>query len=322
MYKILILTNNLGFNIEADCEKVRKYFADRNIQNTFTFKAVNIPIQIEKYKTIQGYNSITGQPSQIDYMGVTKATKDICRLHAKDGEYQAVVLAWNLDNFLKHPTQSITSWADNVPLYPKTEFLQIAINKYDKDRDAVWKKLSHEILHSYCFTLNRLNLGLNVLDEMDNTIIAGVIFPFYKNDTPYATDSNYAQTLDNIKPHISKLYPKVGYKYFSPAEVAKWKLKPELWQLLDTIRGECGFPFNINSGLRTKAENDALANSVSDSAHLSGLAVDIACTDSSKRDKIVTVAKANGVKRIGIGKTFVHLDVDTSKVQSVMWHYY
>jgi hypothetical protein len=112
------------------------------------------------------------------------------------------------------------------------------------------------------------------------------------------------------------------YKYFSKKEVEKFKLKPALWQLLDKLREECGFPFIINSGLRTEAENNALKDSVSDSAHLSGLAVDLAITDSLKRFKLIEVALKNGVKRIGVGKTFVHIDVADDKPQNVVWHYY
>lgn len=112
------------------------------------------------------------------------------------------------------------------------------------------------------------------------------------------------------------------YKYFSQKEVEKWKLKPELWQLLDKLREECGFPFIITSGLRTEAENNALNGSVSDSAHLSGLACDLAITDSIKRFKLIEVALKNGVKRIGVGKTFIHIDVANDKPQNVMWHYY
>ncbi len=116
--------------------------------------------------------------------------------------------------------------------------------------------------------------------------------------------------------------PAPTYKYFSPAEVAKWKLKPELWAKLDLIRAECGFPFIITSGFRTQAENDALNGSVSDSSHLSGLAVDLSCTDSTRRFKMIDVARKYGIKRLGIGKTFVHMDISTTLPQEVMWHYY
>lgn len=112
------------------------------------------------------------------------------------------------------------------------------------------------------------------------------------------------------------------YTYFSPAEVERWKLKPEMWTLLDKIRGEFGYPIRITSGLRTQAENDALKDSVSDSAHLSGLACDIFCIYSDKRFKLIDVARKNGINRIGVGKTFVHLDIDPTKPKEVMWTYY
>lgn len=123
-----------------------------------------------------------------------------------------------------------------------------------------------------------------------------------------------------------------------PADVYKWfkmeektdaqgkhtfsELDPTWRALCDKMRGECGFPWKITSGYRTKEENDVLQNSVDGSAHISRLACDIYCVDSTKRDKIVNVAKANGITRIGIGKTFVHLDIDKSKPQNVMWTYY
>jgi len=122
---------------------------------------------------------------------------------------------------------------------------------------------------------------------------------------------------------------KKKYKFFSMDEKTDAtgkhtfsELTPEFRTLCDTMRGQCGFAWKILSGYRTQKENDALNDSVSDSAHVSRLAVDVLCTDSSKRDKIVTVAKANGIRRIGIGKNFVHLDIDSSKPQNVMWHYY
>jgi len=119
------------------------------------------------------------------------------------------------------------------------------------------------------------------------------------------------------------------YKYFTMEEKTDStgkhsfsELDPTMRSLCDKMRGECGFPWKITSGYRTKSENDSIVNSVSDSSHVTGLAVDVYCVDSAKRDKIVDVAKANGIKRIGIGQNFVHLDIDKSKPQGVLWHYY
>lgn len=121
-------------------------------------------------------------------------------------------------------------------------------------------------------------------------------------------------------PNEILLEAKKKYKYFTENEVKG--LKEEFVRKLDIMREQCGFPFKIESGFRTQAQNDALADSVSDSAHLSGLAVDIRIVDSSKRFKLLQVAFNNGIRRIGIGRNFIHLDADNSKPQDVAWDYY
>lgn len=90
-------------------------------------------------------------------------------------------------------------------------------------------------------------------------------------------------------------------------------------QKLDAIRDGVG-PLKINSGYRTKAHNQKVKGSPN-SSHLKGLAVDIHCTDSRKRWQIVAAAMAEGINRIGIAKTFVHLDVDKDKPPHVIWTY-
>lgn len=114
--------------------------------------------------------------------------------------------------------------------------------------------------------------------------------------------------------------PTMKYKYFTESEVKG--LKPELVEKLDIMREYCGFPFKINSGLRTKEENDKLKDSASNSGHLRGFEADIACTDSAKRDKILEASFKFGITRRGVGKTFIHLGVDPSLPQNVTWHYY
>lgn len=132
-----------------------------------------------------------------------------------------------------------------------------------------------------------------------------------------------------IKAGVSIKAPVSTYTYFKMDEKTDAsgkhtfsELDPALRSLADKMRGECGFAWKITSGYRTQAENDATPNSASDSAHVSRLAIDVLCVDSTKRDKIVEVAKANGIKRIGIGQNFVHLDIDKTKPQKVLWHYY
>jgi zinc D-Ala-D-Ala carboxypeptidase len=90
---------------------------------------------------------------------------------------------------------------------------------------------------------------------------------------------------------------------------------------LDTLREACGFPFVIHSGFRTVAHNAQLSGAVGDSAHLKGMAADIGAATSAMRFKLVQAALAAGFKRIGIGKDFVHLDLDTALPQNVIWLY-
>lgn len=89
--------------------------------------------------------------------------------------------------------------------------------------------------------------------------------------------------------------------------------------MLDNLREICGFPFVITSGYRTEEENK-LVGGVAGSSHTKRLAVDISCSDAGKRIKIVGEAYENGFIGIGIDKTFVHLDIDTSFVKRI-WLY-
>lgn len=165
---------------------------------------------------------------------------------------------------------------------------------------------------------------VGVITNPNGTTHAVMIF----SETEYFDSYEpFIKPLDISKVHYAikvlvkpKLQATTTYKYFSVKEVIG--LKPEFVTLLDKMRGECGFPFKITSGLRTQAQNDALQGSVSDSAHLTGYACDLAINDSLKRFKLVSMALNNGITRIGIGKDFVHIDLAQDKVKNVIWTYY
>lgn len=106
--------------------------------------------------------------------------------------------------------------------------------------------------------------------------------------------------------------------YFSPEEVKG--LDPELCAMLDIARARAGVPFEITCGLRSPEENAQLANSVSDSAHLTGLAVDLACSDSATRFAMIKGLLAAGFTRIGVYSAHLHADRDESKPQNVFWY--
>lgn len=91
--------------------------------------------------------------------------------------------------------------------------------------------------------------------------------------------------------------------------------------LLDRIRERAGIPIVLNCAYRSR-EHDLKAGRSGNSAHTRGKAVDVRCTTSANRYKIVAAALEEGVRRIGIGKSFVHLDNDTSLPLGVIWDYY
>lgn len=94
----------------------------------------------------------------------------------------------------------------------------------------------------------------------------------------------------------------------------------QLLEQLDLLREKLGFPLRINSGYRTEAHNKKVKGSLN-SAHTRGLAVDIQAMSGRARFDIVVTALELGFKRIGVAKTFIHLDMDTSLPGQCIWSY-
>lgn len=108
------------------------------------------------------------------------------------------------------------------------------------------------------------------------------------------------------------------WKYFKPEEVVG--LDIELCAMLDRARGLAGIPFEITCGLRTQEQNDALPESVKDSAHLTGHAVDLACADSSTRYNMLRGLILAGFNRIGVYSAHLHADNDATLPPNVCWY--
>lgn len=100
-------------------------------------------------------------------------------------------------------------------------------------------------------------------------------------------------------------------------------LSPGFVLQLHELEEFLGTPIIVTSGYRQPDEN-VLAGGVAKSAHMENpcWAADIACPDSATRYKIVDFAFRHNIKRIGIGKDFVHLDRSSALPSFVMWHYY
>lgn len=98
----------------------------------------------------------------------------------------------------------------------------------------------------------------------------------------------------------------------------------DLLKFLEALREYCGFPVVINSAYRSPDHNAAVGGS-EDSSHLRGLAADVKCISSFQRWKILSFVMnwqgAGRIIRVGIARTFIHIDIDNSLLSPVMWVY-
>jgi uncharacterized protein YcbK (DUF882 family) len=100
----------------------------------------------------------------------------------------------------------------------------------------------------------------------------------------------------------------------------KEEMDRDFVEKLQIARDIANIPFRINSGWRCQSHNQEVGG-VQSSSHLKGLASDIQAENSQKRFTIVKSLTQAGFQRIGVAKTFIHVDDDTDKVQDVIWLY-
>jgi len=112
-----------------------------------------------------------------------------------------------------------------------------------------------------------------------------------------------------------------SHEFDSPDQPGSGKLMNKvLVEMLNEVREKFGKAIIINSGYRTVEHNKKVGGK-SDSSHLKRLAVDIVCSNSVDRFKLYDILREVGFKRIGVGKTFIHVDIDKDKSPEVFWVY-
>lgn len=100
------------------------------------------------------------------------------------------------------------------------------------------------------------------------------------------------------------------YKYFNPIQDPLMVgVSPTLMAIADTARGIAGTPFVITSGLRT-VEQNTIAGGVPNSAHLKGLALDIACSDTNRQAILKGLLTCGSELFIEDNEDHIHFDCD------------
>lgn len=108
-------------------------------------------------------------------------------------------------------------------------------------------------------------------------------------------------------------------RYACPCCGVNW-IDPRLEWMISLIEDAVDHKLDVTSGYRCEKQNKKVGGSDT-SSHLTGLAADISCKYSRPRFMILGAALRIGFKRIGIGKNFIHLDIDRGKDQRVIWTY-
>lgn len=116
-------------------------------------------------------------------------------------------------------------------------------------------------------------------------------------------------------------FPYLNINQLNSPDIADSCEKMNLYFLgiLNAIGLRMGKKLKINSGYRTIKHNSAVGGSKT-SSHLKGLAVDISVKTSRDRFYVLFHAMNSGIYRIGIYKTFIHLDIDSKKALKVIWN--
>ncbi len=97
----------------------------------------------------------------------------------------------------------------------------------------------------------------------------------------------------------------------------------ELLELLDAIREALGRGTMVDSGPRCAFWNREVGGE-DPSTHLHGEGADVMILSTHDRELVDDVRRARGYRRLGVGNTFMHVDVTRRPefAQGVMWHYY
>ena len=95
-------------------------------------------------------------------------------------------------------------------------------------------------------------------------------------------------------------------------------IDPRLVLKLQELRLAIGRSLVITSGYRCQEHNDKIPHSSKNSSHIRGLAVDIACANSPDRFALVALCM-RAFRRVGIYSGWLHVDVDDTKPQNIMW---
>lgn len=126
--------------------------------------------------------------------------------------------------------------------------------------------------------------------------------------------SNQTEDSDMVTQHFQ-------LKQFAcPCGCGRARVSPKLIEKLDAARARYGGPMKITSGYRCP-EHNAKVGGKPDSAHTTGEAADIAFGSGASMFSALVALMGVGIRRIGVGTHFIHVDISTTLPTPAVWGY-
>ena len=138
--------------------------------------------------------------------------------------------------------------------------------------------------------------------------------PWYETYERRSIPHTYqGDTMGNLTPNFDR------EEYACKCGCGDDKIKDELATKVQLVRNILGRSIRINSGVRCNNHNIAI-NASASSSHIGGWAADLGYAGSAERYELIKAA-TQVFDRVGIAKTFIHVDVDANKTAGVIWLY-
>ncbi len=277
--KVNVLINRVKIDYRTQLNLAVAYFAKHGVNIVFNTVDVNLPFIPFK---VWNFPPPKGQRILLD------GSENIVKI---DPSYDVTMLMFN---GAEYPVPNIpTSDCKLVGIQPY-------INLQTHPNDPVgldYNTIIHEMMHAIVKIAWSKGFPA-ILDVMDS---------YYLEGEPENPSSNFSQQWRLLANFIGNNM----YQHFSTAEVAKWKLQPQLWQFLDKARGISGVPYVITSGLRTPEQNAAVGGEPN-SSHLRGLACDIAVTNQTRQKIMKGILEEGTPCFIEDCSAHIHIDLDSA----------
>ena len=117
-------------------------------------------------------------------------------------------------------------------------------------------------------------------------------------------------------------YPNFSKAEFDCKATGENNMQHEFMEKLQAIRTAYGKSMKVTSGFRSKKHPIEAKKTHSNGEHTQGNCADIACDNGSDRFRLISLAIANGITRLGIAKNFLHLGIGGKGLpNNVVWDY-